>query len=733
MGKRLRESSAGDFAWSGPAIPDSSFVGRKSQLVRLGAALEKAKNGWGSVLMLSGEAGVGKTRLSLEFAEHARLSGAKVLEGRAHHRVRIPFGVWNQILSNKLSQDSARRIDDGVDRSTVVDPQPLVPFQRDAQISEGESLEAAGRMLIDDARVRPLVLLLDDLHAADPLSLDAFRIFARELSSLGSIVIGIYRDSEINRFEKFGELLGDPIVRDGERILLEGFDDSEIREFVETRFAKTVDPKLLTSLVKLTGGNPRLLDVAVRLNLLGEESLPLGARIRTLLRAEIESHLEPLSPEVRHVLAVACVIGVECELSLLAHVANRSSTELLDALSEAEQAGLVMRTRPGRFSFRQSLIREALYEDLSGAQRARLHLQIGAVLEDLHSHDDEYLSRIAHHFFEAAMVGGVKKAVVYCRRAAEFAVLCGQSKDAAGLYEMAISALEVQRSEDPSERRELSLRLKEVLAAKEQSREGTDAISRDGVGPEAELALKAKPVRSESSIASPTPAPPASILEKSSTLPLESSPRKVPVAADEVDNVFHRESDFWTLKFEGQVLRLRHGKGLVFVAYLLKHPDQEVHVIQLTNLLAGLHPVESVYLPRSERQRLGMHTAKGADSSPLLDSSAKAAYRLRMKELRDELHEAKSFNDVGRVEKATEELEFLEAEISRAVGLGGRERKHATETQRARVNVANAIRALTTKIAKEHPSLARYLRLTIHTGYFCSYSPDPRSAPSWQF
>jgi hypothetical protein len=421
------------------------------------------------------------------------------------------------------------------------------------------------------------------------------------------------------------------------------------------------------------------------------------------------------------VLAIACVIGVDCELSLLAHVAQQSSAELLDAWSAAEQAGFVMRTRPGRFRFRQSLIREALYEDLSGAQRAHLHKQIAAVLEDLHAQDDEYLSRIAHHYFEAAMVGGMKKAVLYCRRAAEFAVARGELKDAADLYEMAISALEFQRAEDSSERREIVLKLKEVSARKEQRRaRAADGLSNPDVQPEPARACKSKPSHRESSSAAAIPASPE-----------EQAP--VAPAADGIENVFHRESDFWTLKYEGQVLRLRHGHGLVFAAYLLQHPNHEVHVVQLTNLLNGASPPEPVYLSHSERLRLGMHISKGTDSSPLLDPSAKAAYRLRIEELRDELREAKSFSDIGRAEKAAQELEFLEAEISRAVGFGGRDRKHATETQRARVNVTNAIRALTAKIANDHPSLARYLRVTIRTGYFCAYNPDPRSAPHWTF
>jgi hypothetical protein len=724
--------------------------------------------------MLSGEAGVGKTRLTLEFAEFARSSGAKVLEGRANHRIRIPFGIWKQILSNKLSQDGARHLDHSVERPSI-DSRLLMPLQGlDAQLTGGDSLEAAGRMLVDDARIQPLVLLLDDLHAADPQSLDAFRIFARELTSLGSIVIGIYRDSEVSRFQKFGELLGDSIVRDSDRILLEGFGDDEIREFVESRTAKAADPDLLRSLVNLTDGNPRLLDLALRLNLLATESLPLGARIRALVRAEMESHLESLSPKVRQVLAVACVIGAEYELALLAHVTEGSSSELLDSLSEAEQAGFVMRTRPGRFRFRQSLIREALYEDLSGAQRARLHLQIGSVLEDLYSHDEEYLSRIAHHFFEAAMVGGMKKAVVYCRRAAEFAVLRGQLVDAANLYEMAISALEFQRVDDPTGRRELRLRLRELTARIERSEEasrgqasveavnsggsnlaGTDSSNRHkgevaGRGEKIDIGRKTVTTpaftgqvglspegRAPDSSASSSTSSPSSVTFDDDTKRGENkrAPSPEVPTANRIDCVFRREGDFWTLIFEGQVLRLKHSNGLLFVAHLLQHPDREFHVSQLVALLpsAKNHHAEGIYLSRSEKERLGMHDVAGRDANPLLDATAKAEYRRRIDELREAMEQAKEFNDAAKAAELENELEFLGLELSRAVGVGGRDRQHRTEDERARVNVTNSIRSLTAKVAKEHPALGRYLRLTIRTGRYCSYRPDSGSAPRWQF
>jgi hypothetical protein len=774
----MREWSAENLVRSDRLGSDSCFVGRKPQLYRLGAALEKAKTRTGSILMLSGEAGVGKSRLALEFAEYARSSGAKVLEGRANQRVRIPFGLWKQILSSQLSQDGARQIG-FTGAASSIDPRGVVPAQGfDSQVVEGESLEAAGRILVDDARVQPLVLLLDDLHAADPLSLDAFRIFARELSSLGSIVIGIYRDSEVKRSQDFGELLGDPIVRDGERILLEGFDDGEIREFVQTRTAKAADPGLLRSLVNLTAGNPRLLDLALRFNLIATQPSPLGARIRAVVRAEIESHLESLSPEVRQVLAVACVIGAEFELSLLAHVAERSWTELLNALSEAERAGFVMRTRPGRFRFRQSLIREALYEDLSGAQRARLHLQIGEVLEDLYSHDDEYMGRIAQHFFEAAMVGGMKKAVIYCRRAAELAALRGQLKDAANLYEMAISALEFQRVDDPRDRRELNLRLKELgarierdddsqpeLIAKEQVRsepiysagpalpasESSIPSHAETPGRPQEIALEQKTLAQPVSIEKVTPSregpdslrvspasSPAAVIPNDAVKGAEKNPRGSRAEAtspNRTGSVFRREGEFWTLVFEGQVMRLKHSNGLLFVAQLLQHPDRDFHVAQLVALLpsARNHHAEGVYLSRSEKERLGMHDLAGREFNPLLDATAKAEYRRRIDELRDALDRAKEFNDAARAAELENELEFIGMELARAVGVRGRDRKHRTEDERARVNVTNSIRALTAKVAPEHPAFGRYLRLTIRTGRFCSYRPDPRAPTHWQF
>jgi non-specific serine/threonine protein kinase len=116
----------------------------------------------------------------------------------------------------------------------------------------------------------------------------------------------------------------------------------------------------------------------------------------------------------------------------------------------------------------------------------------------------------------------------------------------------------------------------------------------------------------------------------------------------------------------------------------------------------------------------------------LLDAEAKGAYRLRLKELHEELEEAESFNDPERAAGAREEIDFLTRELAGAVGLGGRDRKAASNAERARVSVTKAIRATIKRVSEHDPKLGQELGVTIRTGTFCSYRPDPRRPIVWR-
>ena len=111
-------------------------------------------------------------------------------------------------------------------------------------------------------------------------------------------------------------------------------------------------------------------------------------------------------------------------------------------------------------------------------------------------------------------------------------------------------------------------------------------------------------------------------------------------------------------------------------------------------------------------------------AAPVLDRAAKTAYKHRVRELREELEEPKSFNDVGRIARIEEEMQFISSELLRAEGLGGRNRTWTSDNKKARVSVANAIRATLNKTRQEHTEAGCFFAITIKTGYFCSFVPD---------
>jgi len=178
-------------------------------------------------------------------------------------------------------------------------------------------------------------------------------------------------------------------------------------------------------------------------------------------------------------------------------------------------------------------------------------------------------------------------------------------------------------------------------------------------------------------------------------------------------NRFRREGDFWTVSFGGDVFRLKHIRGATHLATLLRNPGREFHCIDL----AG-----------GERMTGAL---AGQDAGPLLDPAAKKAYRRKLEELEEEVEEADGWGDGERASRARGEIEGIREQLSAAVGLGGRDRRAAATSERARVSVTLAIKAALSKIADYSPGLSEHLASTIKTGTYCSYTPDPRAPISW--
>lgn len=190
-------------------------------------------------------------------------------------------------------------------------------------------------------------------------------------------------------------------------------------------------------------------------------------------------------------------------------------------------------------------------------------------------------------------------------------------------------------------------------------------------------------------------------------------------------NTFRREGDYWTVIFDGHTVRTRDLKGMHYLARLLADPGREFHVLDLV----AAEPSSVAHVESAPTARL-RHLALG-DAGEMLDTRAKNAYRRRLAEIDDDIEQAQANGDRERAAQAEAERDFLVRELSRAVGLGGRDRRAASASERARAGVTRAIRQAITRIADHHPQLGEHLSRTIRTGTYCAYMPDPRAPAGW--
>jgi hypothetical protein len=166
---------------------------------------------------------------------------------------------------------------------------------------------------------------------------------------------------------------------------------------------------------------------------------------------------------------------------------------------------------------------------------------------------------------------------------------------------------------------------------------------------------------------------------------------------------------------------MKDAKGLHYIASVLRHPGQDLHVMDLLAHGGG----GDAHAGGTDTVAAGL-----GDAGEMLDAQAGAEYRRRLEDLRAELEEATQYNDTGRAAKLREEIEFLTDELSAAYGVGGRARKAGDVADRARKAVTSRIRDTIARIAREHPTLGHHLENAIRTGAFCSYQPD--RSPDWE-
>jgi hypothetical protein len=211
----------------------------------------------------------------------------------------------------------------------------------------------------------------------------------------------------------------------------------------------------------------------------------------------------------------------------------------------------------------------------------------------------------------------------------------------------------------------------------------------------------------------------------------ETSASTTSVPAAVVTNVFRRDGEFWTITFAGTTFPLRDTKGLAYLARLLASPDREIHAIDLVRGAppdgAGLAAADA---DRAAASELGSDPFAGIGD--ILDPAARDEYRGRLNDIDEDLAEAEQWNDPERAARLKIERDFLVRELAGATGLSGRSRTAASASERARVSATRAIWSAVDRIAAHGPELGRHLSISIHTGTYCSYTPDPALNIVWQ-
>ncbi|MFN2375690.1 MAG: hypothetical protein ABR538_04085, partial [Candidatus Binatia bacterium] len=189
--------------------------------------------------------------------------------------------------------------------------------------------------------------------------------------------------------------------------------------------------------------------------------------------------------------------------------------------------------------------------------------------------------------------------------------------------------------------------------------------------------------------------------------------------------VLEVDGNGWCGEFAGTRFRVGPLRGLLYLKALLAAPEREIHVLELAALGDAKAQGEPGAAVLSDR-------ADSGDAGPLLDDKAKRAYRTRLAELQEDLQEAGDFADNGRIALVRAQIEALEEELSRAIGLRGRDRRAGAAAERARVAVAKRIRGALERLGQQSPELQRYLEATVRTGVFCVYRPDPGRPVDWE-
>jgi tetratricopeptide (TPR) repeat protein len=470
---------------TGNQVAEGPFVGRTNELALLKTAVDSARTGQFSAVLVSGESGIGKSRLAAEVCEYARSIGFEVAAGRAcKTQSASHYSLFVEALRhlgwdfrrNRGKRPRARRHPPGfalvAARLGVNASRPVHVEPGNINAAEADLFASVGRLLAARSHSGPMLLLFEDVDLADAGSLSLLAYLVRVLARAHLLILATCGQREDR--EEVREALAECVRhRCCRRLRLKGLSGEEIVRLAEQLLGAKMAvhaARLGPELARLSNGNPRFIERIVRY-LLEASSTRIGNQAEVTLRWDsrlaaeedlreaVDARLSGLSRRCQEILSAAAVLGDEFEFDVLAKMLQLGASELTEVLGEATRAGILTDGRNDRtdYVFAHALVQQSLYERHNRPAKRALHAQAARAIEAVHCADlASQVQQLALHYTRAATAGDLAKAVTYCMRA-------GQTAYGAGAYADAIRHWQAALRLVSDDERKLRAQLAELL------------------------------------------------------------------------------------------------------------------------------------------------------------------------------------------------------------------------------------------------------------------------------
>ncbi len=476
---------------SNQPIRSPVLIGREQEIATLQSLLEQVRQGHGQVVLLSGEAGIGKSRLAAEVKTQAQAHGFLVLQGTCFPTDHAaPYAPLLDLFGSVQTQEVLSRSitnREPLARELVFFSPELVPFASDETRSPPPEPEAQKRRLFAAltqffaglAAKQPVFLTVEDVHWSDETSLEFLHQLARRAPHVPLLLVLTYRHDEIpTRLRHWLAQLDREHL--AQEFVLAPLSKAEVEAMLAAIFAQPglAPPAPLDALYELTEGNPFFVEELLKSLSTAEvmvsapepwERQPWAElRIPRSIQDTVEPRMERLSAAARQVVILAAVAGRRFDFALLQRITHSEEQELLALMKELIVEQLVVEASEEQFAFRHALTREAIYRRLLLRERKALHRTIAETMEQLFASALEaHLTELAYHFYEA---GVWEPALTYAKLAGERAHVLYAPRAAIEQFTRALKAAHLMNSEPVAPLYRLRGQSYEILGEFEQAR-----------------------------------------------------------------------------------------------------------------------------------------------------------------------------------------------------------------------------------------------------------------------